>query len=664
MAMTIGTEYDHIDITNGVQTIRHPLKDASARENLVKVQDTQPESNDNVVWVKETPENEVQVPTYDEFSELKSAFEADKDTIFDLEQITITNWERGGVKENDGVATVTSTTSYNHFILNVIAGNTYTVKLNQTTSSTYPYYIFLTDSSDNVIARFAPKPSVEGYYEYSVFVHSGATKMYVMYKTDGAYLPITKKYVYTTTTDIAKIQANIGTMISKETDVTPESVTIGGVNGTVGDAINVTTSTGYSHVIVTVSPGERYKVITLTNVSTAYPYYVYCTDVNGIIKGRYGEDGGEASRKTYLLTIPDDATKMYVMQRGNNIGNINIFKLTDYPLQEQILDIQNGGTGETENELLAMNGLATASALNASVNGVSFAFITDTHSNGEFLNLERTELITGLDSQLSVSTFCNVLQSGMIDFGIHCGDVISAYNISKKNYEKMLAWYMRDYDGFGKPMFFVKGNHECNHEDGWYNQADVITPGEYFYNTQKVSADKKTVNPLEPFGGYYYVDNETYKIRFIMLNAYIDPITNGATVGFGEAQDAWFANALELQGKEDAPKWGIVVFCHPSAGTSNTIKRLRAYSGPGTLIGLIHGHAHQDEYTNANNYNNIGVDRAYAQTSEFGSNRCCISIFTLIPTTQSDNASGIIYETRIGRGESRSFSWGTNAQLT
>lgn len=40
MATTIGTEYDHIDITNGVQTIRHPLKDASARENLVKVQDT------------------------------------------------------------------------------------------------------------------------------------------------------------------------------------------------------------------------------------------------------------------------------------------------------------------------------------------------------------------------------------------------------------------------------------------------------------------------------------------------------------------------------------------------------------------------------------------------------------------------------------------------
>ena len=83
MATTIGTEYDHIDITNGVSTIRHPLKDASARENLVKVQDTQPQSSDNVVWIKETPESEVQVPTYAEFeevagdvSDLKSALEA------------------------------------------------------------------------------------------------------------------------------------------------------------------------------------------------------------------------------------------------------------------------------------------------------------------------------------------------------------------------------------------------------------------------------------------------------------------------------------------------------------------------------------------------------------------------------------------------------------
>ena len=70
MATTIGTEYDHIDITNGVSTIRHPFKDASARENLVKVQDTQPQSSDNVVWIKETPESEVQVPTYAEFEEV------------------------------------------------------------------------------------------------------------------------------------------------------------------------------------------------------------------------------------------------------------------------------------------------------------------------------------------------------------------------------------------------------------------------------------------------------------------------------------------------------------------------------------------------------------------------------------------------------------------
>lgn len=108
MATTIGTEYDHIDITNGVSTIRHPFKDASARENLVKVQDTQPQSSDNVVWIKETPESEVQVPTYAEFeevagdvSDLNSALNDTQDwlgypkNLFDARDLTAsntTNW--------------------------------------------------------------------------------------------------------------------------------------------------------------------------------------------------------------------------------------------------------------------------------------------------------------------------------------------------------------------------------------------------------------------------------------------------------------------------------------------------------------------------------------------------------------------------------------------
>lgn len=73
MAITVGAEYDHIDFTSGGNTVRHPLKDTTAREkaeNLVAVQDIQPVSEDNVVWIQETPESEVQVPTYAEFSAL------------------------------------------------------------------------------------------------------------------------------------------------------------------------------------------------------------------------------------------------------------------------------------------------------------------------------------------------------------------------------------------------------------------------------------------------------------------------------------------------------------------------------------------------------------------------------------------------------------------
>lgn len=41
--------------------------------DLILVQDSQPASPDNKIWIKETPQNEVQIPTYTEFTELKNA---------------------------------------------------------------------------------------------------------------------------------------------------------------------------------------------------------------------------------------------------------------------------------------------------------------------------------------------------------------------------------------------------------------------------------------------------------------------------------------------------------------------------------------------------------------------------------------------------------------
>ena len=75
MATTTGNDYDHIDICNGTDATRHYLKDTTARtaiDNLVTVSSTQPSSQYNEIWVSPSG-TEYQVPTYGEFSDLKSA---------------------------------------------------------------------------------------------------------------------------------------------------------------------------------------------------------------------------------------------------------------------------------------------------------------------------------------------------------------------------------------------------------------------------------------------------------------------------------------------------------------------------------------------------------------------------------------------------------------
>lgn len=89
MATVTGNEYDHITISDGTNNTVHYLKDTAARNNLIKVQSTQPTETENKLWITgET--TEVQVPTYDEFTDLKSATDSlYKVTMFQIELGTL-----------------------------------------------------------------------------------------------------------------------------------------------------------------------------------------------------------------------------------------------------------------------------------------------------------------------------------------------------------------------------------------------------------------------------------------------------------------------------------------------------------------------------------------------------------------------------------------------
>ena len=573
---------------------------------------------------------------------------------------------------------ITTTTGYVYTIVNCEEFEKYVLTVTQTTSANYPYYAFAVDNSNTIIALYGERSGTAADITFDAIIPSRATKLYVMSSRTGTLTvaikkPAAQQEIAELTEEIVTLSSEIGTIRRKSDPIDLTTIShVGGCNGNIDEAITTTVTTAYSYAVVPVEYGKTYDVSTEGTDSATYPYYVYLTDENSIILSRYLPKQETGDTLSASITISNEnVAYMYVLCRGQYIYNtatVATSKIID--LQTQI---DNIAVPDELTEDLFSAGITEASEHSEEKLTFNFAFVTDTHSNGEFLNAARTELIEGLDSELSNSVYKRVLDSGMVSCGFHGGDIISAYNITKSEYETELSTQMDDYN-CNMPVYFCKGNHECNHEDGWYEEADVISPSLYAFNTMQRYGDKVVINSSDPAGGYYYIDFEKYKIRCIVLNAYYDPDEYGVETEFGETQINWlYTVALDLSQKDSG--WGVITFSHPAAVSSVVRRCIQAFvnkgttitSGDytfyfdtdanGTYIAHIHGHSHEDTY-NGEYYNNIGVDRAYAAKNEREANRCCVDIFTITPSVIGDHSSGgTIYETRIGRGQSRSWSY-------
>ena len=96
---TINKTMKTLSVADGQDTIKYEIVDEAGRNNLAQsilVQDTQPESPANKIWVKETPGEEVQVATLGEFNDLKSVILLQEETIPDTTQ-TISSDSSGNV---------------------------------------------------------------------------------------------------------------------------------------------------------------------------------------------------------------------------------------------------------------------------------------------------------------------------------------------------------------------------------------------------------------------------------------------------------------------------------------------------------------------------------------------------------------------------------------
>lgn len=297
------------------------------------------------------------------------------------------------------------------------------------------------------------------------------------------------------------------------------------------------------------------------------------------------------------------------------------------------------------------NKLTTVYEINRARDCFNLAFLTDTHcesfSSGETFNILN-----------------QINKSQVADMIVHGGDFISgAYNGVNGYVAALLDTRSSLY--IPNDMCMVKGNHE---NDTAYNLSNAQIALMFQNNV-----GNKVINENEPNGAYFYKDYPLYKIRVICLNSWHDSAGGTTTPSFGELQETWLYNtalnvpdgyavlciAHSIHGSGDANAAYVnvqnILYAFNDKGNTHGGYSFDA-NAPGTLIGCITGHMHNDSYSSGAGFNRITVTRAGASNSD----GYAVDIFTV------DIANETIYETRFGgRGEDRAFTFGSknNAQI-
>lgn len=158
---------------------------------------------------------------------------------------------------------------------------------------------------------------------------------------------------------------------------------------------------------------------------------------------------------------------------------------------------------------------------------------------------------------------------GQIEHIVHGGDMVrTAVNDVDKTILDV-SKHVEELKKSDVDVYPVKGNHEVSDPDA---NSEVFTNSNWYNSVLKPMKNKNIVENDMDKKGYYYVDNDEYKVRMIFLNLYEDDY--GYSI-IREQQLKWFAEtAMNLSDKTDESSWNIVVFGHSQLldiyGGSNT----------------------------------------------------------------------------------------------
>ena len=610
----------------------------------------------------------------------------------------------GGIQSTEIGDVLTFSQSQNYTYTRVIiTSDNYTVSYRASASVTYPYYIYLTDSMNRVIAKYGtPAPNETAFYAIEIDIPLGAYYLYAMsYGGGGGQTKVAKR-------EYNNLQSQINTIDGKA-DEQSENITKNKAEISLLNAYNLHSkyinnpsdlmSRGYTivkqyltlnnhevkdselmtSVIVQCDPATNYfvKKDTETHMRVgsfqSYP-------ITGAVANAYVSNSDAKSGAIQITTGEEDNylfIQLYTDADTEQIDNPsidNIITLTVSP--------------DTRQTLLT-SALLTIGNLNRDKRFLNFAFVTDTHvypESDNFACLNNIELF--------------VEASKFADFSIHCGDVVESGNMQSSGYGAYnttmsrsdniahLKTAMEKLSLAHAPLYIVRGNHDTNtygrsKTQGNVELSSIVYNTEWNVFTQGYREDV-AYDPQHPFLNYFYKDYDLFKIRIIVLNQYVDE-TTGADKDYGDEQSLWFAHtALNFSDKDnDGTDWAVICFAHGSffrnirliipfftdalSGTvtfpDTQTECAMDYTNQAKIPFIfIHGDTHEDSYYNNYGFNNIGVDQSFVKlwleesTDEIGTeNEYCVDYFTI------DTEKKIIYETRMGRGDSRSYHYGVNS---
>lgn len=235
-------------------------------------------------------------------------------------------------------------------------------------------------------------------------------------------------------------------------------------------------------------------------------------------------------------------------------------------------------------------------------NGLTFLVGSDMHNMaaGEYDNTQIEEQIR-TSNKNGGRAMSLIAENTEVDFIANLGDF--AWGDNSTTMDQANRSILEAVSFLPESTVMIPGNHDPNLHS--FGQNGEFLDDQYLEST---------------LGSYHYTDYEKQKIRVIFLNTAetsgVDPSKVSTAEHMSAEQMQWFAQSLDLSGKENAEKWGILIFSHhpldwggiaPAANLLQAYLTGRYYSAVcdgtaisydfsgrnhATVIAQFHGHVH------------------------------------------------------------------------